>query len=221
MPPRSAHAQPLSDDEFDALADFLDDHSPFDSDALFGVLHAVAVAPSIIAPSTWLPLVVPNGLAKDDLFAVHLLLRLHNEVIDTLERGEVIVPTEDALEACVSFASGYAAAAALDPQWIGDDDRWTFASAVAYFADRRDLVPPHTLAKLDALPDAKDTMRRFLGATVATTYESFLKVRRSAIHAQAHPAPVPRVGRNEPCPCGSGKKFKRCCIDRPAVVNPD
>lgn len=22
----------------------------------------------------------------------------------------------------------------------------------------------------------------------------------------------PRVGRNEPCPCGSGKKFKRCCL---------
>lgn len=21
-----------------------------------------------------------------------------------------------------------------------------------------------------------------------------------------------RVGRNEPCPCGSGKKFKRCCF---------
>src|SRR5207237_6810776 len=27
------------------------------------------------------------------------------------------------------------------------------------------------------------------------------------------PAPVtrPKVGRNEPCPCGSGKKFKKCC----------
>jgi hypothetical protein len=24
----------------------------------------------------------------------------------------------------------------------------------------------------------------------------------------------PRVGRNEPCPCGSGKKFKRCCGSR-------
>ena len=23
------------------------------------------------------------------------------------------------------------------------------------------------------------------------------------------------VGRNEPCPCGSGKKFKKCCIDKP------
>ena len=21
----------------------------------------------------------------------------------------------------------------------------------------------------------------------------------------------PRVGRNDPCPCGSGKKYKKCC----------
>lgn len=21
-----------------------------------------------------------------------------------------------------------------------------------------------------------------------------------------------RVGRNDPCPCGSGKKFKKCCL---------
>ena len=27
----------------------------------------------------------------------------------------------------------------------------------------------------------------------------------------------PRVGRNEPCPCGSGKKFKRCCYTGPAM----
>jgi len=25
-----------------------------------------------------------------------------------------------------------------------------------------------------------------------------------------------RVGRNEPCPCGSGRKFKNCCMPRPA-----
>jgi hypothetical protein len=28
-------------------------------------------------------------------------------------------------------------------------------------------------------------------------------------------SPVPSVGRNEPCPCGSGKKFKRCCLGTP------
>lgn len=24
--------------------------------------------------------------------------------------------------------------------------------------------------------------------------------------------PLPQVGRNEPCPCGSGKKYKKCCL---------
>ncbi len=27
----------------------------------------------------------------------------------------------------------------------------------------------------------------------------------------ARPAATPRVGRNDPCPCGSGKKYKKCC----------
>ena len=27
--------------------------------------------------------------------------------------------------------------------------------------------------------------------------------------------PLRDIGRNDPCPCGSGKKFKKCCIDKP------
>jgi uncharacterized protein len=31
-------------------------------------------------------------------------------------------------------------------------------------------------------------------------------------HMATAPAnPAPKTGRNEPCPCGSGKKYKRCC----------
>lgn len=26
--------------------------------------------------------------------------------------------------------------------------------------------------------------------------------------------PLYRAGRNEPCPCGSGKRFKKCCVGR-------
>lgn len=26
-----------------------------------------------------------------------------------------------------------------------------------------------------------------------------------------------KIGRNDPCPCGSGKKYKRCCISRPKI----
>ena len=25
---------------------------------------------------------------------------------------------------------------------------------------------------------------------------------------------MPRTGRNDPCPCGSGKKFKQCCASK-------
>jgi len=28
----------------------------------------------------------------------------------------------------------------------------------------------------------------------------------------------PKIGRNEVCPCGSGKKFKKCCLVRNAGI---
>jgi tetratricopeptide (TPR) repeat protein len=32
--------------------------------------------------------------------------------------------------------------------------------------------------------------------------------------------PAPDIGRNESCPCGSGKKFKKCCINKPFITVP-
>ena len=37
-----------------------------------------------------------------------------------------------------------------------------------------------------------------------------LLLRALAGEPSAH-RPAPRIGRNDPCPCGSGKKFKKCC----------
>jgi uncharacterized protein YecA (UPF0149 family) len=31
--------------------------------------------------------------------------------------------------------------------------------------------------------------------------------------------PAPKIGRNEPCPCGSGQKFKRCCGNPIAILS--
>lgn len=28
----------------------------------------------------------------------------------------------------------------------------------------------------------------------------------------AAPVRSPKIGHNDPCPCGSGKKFKKCCL---------
>ena len=39
------------------------------------------------------------------------------------------------------------------------------------------------------------------------------EVMQAAIKAASAPVrrEVPKVGRNEACPCGSGKKYKKCC----------
>jgi uncharacterized protein YecA (UPF0149 family) len=30
--------------------------------------------------------------------------------------------------------------------------------------------------------------------------------------ARTYTRASPKIGRNEPCPCGSGKKYKKCCL---------
>ncbi len=45
---------------------------------------------------------------------------------------------------------------------------------------------------------------------VLTTADADSVARRTGVAAALAGAQVPRVGRNEPCPCGSGKKYKQC-----------
>jgi len=40
------------------------------------------------------------------------------------------------------------------------------------------------------------------------------------VHGHSHAPYVapPKVGRNDACPCGSGKKYKACCLSKPAAA---
>jgi uncharacterized protein len=199
---------PLSGEELDALAD-----RGLDLDRVFGVLHAVLIAPGMIAPSQWLPLAF--GEVPPDPTSIERVLRLYNEVANALKEGEGFLPTPDNEPGCVAFANGYASAAALDRQWTGSPDRWTFASPLAFLGGVRELVPPSQLAELDAQPERRPVILRDLGGIVMAAYKSFAKDRVATAQAASHPRTAsPRVGRNDLCPCGSGRKYKRCCIDR-------
>lgn len=41
------------------------------------------------------------------------------------------------------------------------------------------------------------------------------KLLRSVAARQNRPVPKVKIGRNDPCPCGSGKKYKHCCMNKP------
>jgi len=46
----------------------------------------------------------------------------------------------------------------------------------------------------------------------------YVRALKPALEARRNPRPIrnpgARIGRNDPCPCGSGRKYKQCCMDR-------
>jgi hypothetical protein len=78
---------------------------------------------------------------------------------------------------------------------------------------RLDLIVAATLMEVD-LPE-KERWR--------VEVEKGRTEREKRIHSYAEPPeeeaeplppPTKKVGRNDPCPCGSGKKFKQCCMKK-------
>lgn len=59
-------------------------------------------------------------------------------------------------------------------------------------------------AEGDKLAVVLEEATGMIPATVVAI-DRYWKARRSG------PAKNPKVGRNDPCPCGSGRKFKQCC----------
>jgi uncharacterized protein len=209
-------SQPLSDEEYERLADFLDEFGALDINELNGLFNAVAVAPSVMPPSTWLPVVLPDGPpatfdVDENRALVDLLLRQYNEVVTAFDTDTVIAPGPEQEDDCVQFAIGFVAGAELDPAWIDDELCRSFVAPFAYLCDRHDLIPPEELEELAADPSIKSELCTRLGELVAGAYDFF----RDTGAVSPAQAPIrregPRIGRNDPCPCGSGRKFKRCC----------
>ncbi len=89
---------------------------------------------------------------------------------------------------------------------------------------RKDPAVPHVIPVLRAFLDflaehAVVTqgfeLRHALEAT-ANEFEEVVRTGTAAHHAPRTPQKpfihqADKVGRNDPCPCGSGKKFKKCC----------
>lgn len=104
---------------------------------------------------------------------------------------------------------------AADPQWgwgwIGWARCYQFARA-----EMKDLKRAEQLL-LDGLSIAQVRDSEQFAEELAALYEQQGRVkearemRRRAQPSQALPRSGPKMGRNDPCPCGSGKKFKKCC----------
>lgn len=70
-------------------------------------------------------------------------------------------------------------------------------------------------------PDHVASIDRMLASSVADIMDAFPAQVIAQPVARGYTIRIaPRAGRNEPCPCGSGQKFKRCCADKQPHVTP-
>lgn len=161
---------------------------PFTSSFTLGFLAAVRSGPDAVATSTWL---AELGVAETDATKADLLVRLSGAVAETLRTDPATTaPSEGDPDAEASdFCRGYVRGARLHATWQAD------ATASA------ELAPLEALAD-----DAAAREHRARVAPLVAELHAYWKAKRQVVGAAT------KVGRNDPCPCGSGKKHKKCCL---------
>jgi hypothetical protein len=60
--------------------------------------------------------------------------------------------------------------------------------------------------------DFHDPMDYFRSGLLGQMKRNAEEEARRATSGGSRAAKAPKIGRNDPCPCGSGKKFKKCCL---------
>jgi uncharacterized protein len=236
-----AAVRPLTEAELDRLEALLDapplGDTAMRTDALHGFLTAVASAPVTIPVEVWLAEALGDATAAADSAHAEvraLLQRLYAEVALLLVEGHGVDPLlypldadaeeSDADEALdyATWCEGYIVGMELaDPRWseyVDGDElalRLTpfFALALEGAAHEEDAPEEDAHGPLDELSAEElaalvQASRERLPEAVQDVYDYLAEHRPKAEPMRRE---APKVGRNEACPCGSGRKFKRCC----------
>jgi uncharacterized protein len=217
--------------DLEALDKFLrSDRSPPDSmmlSDLDGFLTGIVIGPELIRPSEWLPLIwggaAPEFAGLDEANAIlGSLMARYNEILREI--------ADDAL-APIFWTDRNGTIIAMD--WAQGFLQGVRASAwEPLFKSRRDgqlLFPILSLCcdkNGDALLGLPPEMEERIAAQAPelipgcvieiAAYWRRKGSRQVSMLRKAGPRSDPsnaatKVGRNDPCPCGSGNKFKRCC----------
>ena len=227
--------EPPSDEEIDELESFLLSDATSDEtmtlDTLDGYLTAIVVGPTTLVPSQWLSGIWGAGdehapgfeTTEQAQHIMELILRHMNGIVGSLEHDPDMfepffdVRTYRAREYLDGemWAYGFMEGIALcrkDWQPLFEDARGREALRPLRLLGARDTTPEEQL--LVKTPQQREELSQAIPASIAAIYRFWLP-HREAMHQREIGAAArrgePKVGRNNPCPCGSGKKFKKCC----------
>jgi uncharacterized protein len=222
---------PLSDDELDQLTEFLDDlPSPtaMNIERMDGFFCALVVGPELVMPSEYWPHVIggesaEHGPAFDSMEQAQTIMgmftRHWNSIARTLERGDIYVPivvlddNDQALgnEWAKGFMHGVGLRAASWQTFLHDEERAGSIVPMMALAHENDPDPKSRFESPS--PEKRTELLQMMTAGIVQMYRHFAPMRAQPI-ISTFVRSQPKTGRNEPCPCGSGKKYKQCCMTR-------
>jgi uncharacterized protein len=225
--------QPLSDAELDRLSGLLSRFGAkgaMNLEELDGFFAALVAGPDDVLPSEYLPEIWGDAMVNESTFRARTILqdflslvtRHWNAIAQTLRSGNVYTPLlledEHGVSHGNDWANGFIRGMELRKEdWnplIDDEDN---GSLVPIFALAHEHDPDPDLRSYDKpiSPELREKLIIGVAAGVMQIYRYFEKRRRVVSAAFAPDATYrrgsPKVGRNEPCPCGSAKKYKHCC----------
>jgi hypothetical protein len=101
----------------------------------------------------------------------------------------------------------------IHPGWLAFGD---FEEDLRYTVEHPDAEPLHDDGPLTLFGDTVAEMSGWdcFKPKAPSNDKSGWGLRDSL--GMPHHEPLRKVGRNDPCPCGSGKKFKKCCLTSPS-----
>jgi uncharacterized protein len=222
----------LSDDELDRLSDFLDGlTSPqaMNIERLDGFFCALVAGPELVIPSDYWPLTIGQNpaletTATDFVSVEHAqeimeLLQCHwNGIADTLNAGEIYGPIllrdDDGVTRGNEWANGFLRGLALRRHsWQTFlDDEEAAGAIIPMFALVHENDPDPELRFDTPTPEKRTELLIHMTAGLAQIHRYFAAARGFPVPSGPFVRDTPKVGRNDPCPCGSGKKFKHCCL---------
>lgn len=202
---------------------------------LQGFLFAVTSAPELVMPSEWMPIVfgeqeIEYATLDEAREVTGALMTLYNELNAEVAEHRAALPAD-----CVFRSDVLANLDADAPiaQWSRGflrGHQWLEESWDAYIPDELDeeyaliLVTLSFFASTSLaeayleesgggdLAEMATTIREVFPDALAD-YASLGRTIHEVVRAElSKPRLVAtKIGRNEPCPCGSGKKYKKCC----------
>lgn len=97
----------------------------------------------------------------------------------------------------------------IDPEWLTFKE---FEQDLQYTLDHPGDEPLHADGDLTLFGDTVTEISDWAGFEPKVSGSDEFERGLPASFRMPHREPLRKVGRNDPCPCGSGKKFKKCCL---------